>query len=60
MTFFELGLGDFVMNYSWERMFEDYNISRGGLMGLGFLFMVFAPWLAAKLRSKQALIAKCN
>ena len=50
MTLFEFGLGLFVMNYSWERMFEDYNISRGGLMGFGLLFMIFTPWLAAKLR----------
>jgi hypothetical protein len=50
MTLFEFGLGNFVMNYSWERMFEDYNIQRGGLMGLGLLFMIFAPWLATKLR----------
>jgi hypothetical protein len=50
MALFEFGLGLLVMNYSWERMFEDYDISRGGLMGLGLLFMIFAPWLAAKLR----------
>ena len=50
MTLFEFGLGIIVMNYSWERMFEDYDVSRGGLMGFGLLFMVFAPWLAAKAR----------
>jgi len=33
-------------------MLEDYDISRGGLMGFGLLFMIFAPWLAAKLRSE--------
>ncbi len=50
MTLFEFGLGLFVMNYSWERMFEDYDLSRGGLMGFGLLFMLFAPWLVAKAR----------
>lgn len=50
MTLFEFGLGHFVMNYSWERMLEDYDLSRGGLMGFGLLFMICAPWLAAKLR----------
>lgn len=49
-TLFEFGLGRFVLNYSWERMFEDYNISRGGMMEFGLLFMIFAPWLAAKIR----------
>lgn len=50
MTLFEFGLGIFVMNYSWERMFEDYDLSRGGLMGFGLLFMFFAPFLAVKIR----------
>jgi len=50
---FEFGLGYFVLNYSWERMFEDYDISRGGLMGFGLLFMVLIPYLAAKLRGLE-------
>lgn len=50
---FEFGLGRFVMNLSWERIFEDYDISRGGLMGFGLLFMVFAPYIAAKFRKSN-------
>jgi hypothetical protein len=50
---FEFGLGFYVLNYSRERMFEDYDVSRGGLMGFGILFMVFAPYLAAKLRDRR-------
>jgi hypothetical protein len=56
MTLFEFGLGYFVMNYSREQMLEDYDVSRGGLMGFGLLFMIFAPWLAAKLRGKKSQI----
>jgi hypothetical protein len=48
---FEFGLGRFVLSYSWERIFEDYDLTRGGLMGFGLLFMLFAPLLADKLRS---------
>ena len=48
MTAFEFGLGIFVMDYSWARMFEDYDLSRGGLMVFGLLFMFFSPWLATK------------
>jgi hypothetical protein len=51
MTLFEFGLGILVMNYSWARMLEDYDLSRGGLMGIGLIFMFFAPFLAAKLRN---------
>ena len=47
---FEFGLGIFVLNYSRERMLEDYDVSRGGFMAFGILFMVFAPYLAARLR----------
>jgi hypothetical protein len=50
---FEFGLGYFVLNYSWERMFEDYDLSRGGLMGFGLLFMAFAPYLAARWRGMK-------
>lgn len=48
---FELGLGIFVFAYSWERIFEDYNVARGGLMGFGLLFMLFAPFLAESLQA---------
>jgi hypothetical protein len=47
---FEFGLGLFVLGYSWERMIEDYHLAKGGLMGLGLLFLLSAPWLAARLR----------
>ena len=50
---FEFGLGIFVLNYSRERMLEDYDVSRGGLMGFGILFMFFAPWLASKFRGAK-------
>jgi hypothetical protein len=48
--FFELALGFLILGLSRERVFEDYDISRGGLMAFGVLFMIFAPYLAARLR----------
>lgn len=47
---FEFGIGLFVLGYTRERMFEDYDISRGGLMGFGLAFMLITPYLAARLR----------
>jgi hypothetical protein len=47
---FEVGLGRLVLGYSWERILEDYNLSRGGLMSLGMVFLVFSPLIAARLR----------
>jgi hypothetical protein len=54
---FEFGLG-WMLNYSRERMMQDYDLSRGGLMGFGLLFIVFAPYLAAKLRGLKIRIDK--
>lgn len=46
---FEIGLG-IILGYSRQRMLEDYDFSRGGLMAFGLVFLIFAPNLAAKLR----------
>ena len=50
---FELSLGRFVLGYSWERILSDYNLPKGGLMGFGLLFLLFAPRLAARLRGAR-------
>lgn len=55
---FEFALGFIILGYSRERVFEDYDISRGGLMGFGLIFMLFAPVLAAKLRGIKTPMAK--
>ena len=50
LTFlFEVGLG-LVVGYDWNRIFEDYDLSKGGLMGLGLLAMLFTPLIAARVR----------
>jgi hypothetical protein len=46
---FEIVLGRMVLDYEWDRIVEDYDVRRGGLMGFGLLFMFFAPLLAARL-----------
>jgi len=50
MAAFEVGLG-LASGYPLERILLDYNISEGRLMVLGMLFMLFAPWLAARVRA---------
>lgn len=51
---FELILGRVVMGLSWERIFEDYNMARGGLLPLGFVVLLLAPFIASKVhRLKQ-------
>lgn len=47
---FELALGRLVLGLPWARILEDYDLPSGGLMGLGLLFMLFAPLIAARVR----------
>jgi hypothetical protein len=46
---FEVLLGRFVLGVSWEQIASDYNIANGGLMVVGLLIMLFAPYIIAKL-----------
>jgi hypothetical protein len=52
---FEIALGRYALGLSWERIAEDYDVTRGGLLGLGLLFMAAAPTLAARLRSANSV-----
>lgn len=46
---FEIALGR-LLGFEWRRLFEDYDLPHGGLMGLGLVVMLFTPLLAARLR----------
>jgi hypothetical protein len=48
MLCFEFGVGLAIGN-SIEQMLAEYDLSRGGLMGVGFLVLLFAPALAARV-----------
>lgn len=45
---FEIFLGRFILDLSWERIYSDYDMANGGLMLFGMLVMLFAPLIAAK------------
>lgn len=53
IVIFETGLGA-LLGYTRERLLADYNLARGGLMGFGLLFLLFAPMLGAKLRGMNS------
>jgi hypothetical protein len=52
---FEITLGRLVLNLSWDQITEDYDISRGGFLGFGLLFMAVSPLLAARFRRTKPL-----
>lgn len=47
---FEVMLGRFAMGLSWEQIIADYDITEGRLMMFGFVFLMFSPIIAAKMR----------
>ncbi len=53
---FEVALGKLILDLPWERIFEDYDVTRGGLLGFGLLFMLLSPMVAGKVR-KIKLVA---
>ncbi len=54
MMAFEVAFGRLVAGASWERLAADYNLARGGLLGLGMAWLLCAPWLAHTIRQKRA------
>lgn len=52
---FEVMLGRLVLDSSWDRITEDYDITRCGLLGFGIMFMLVSPLLANVLtRAKHS------
>jgi len=47
MAAFDVLLGRFYIGYSWSRIAQDFDPSRGGFMALGLALMVLAPWIVA-------------
>lgn len=50
---FEVGLERLVLGLPWDRITEDYDLTRGGFLGLGLLFMAVSPLLAAWVRGQK-------
>lgn len=50
---FEVVLGRLVLGASWARILSDYDVTSGGLMSFGMVFMIFLPLLARRLRCGQ-------
>jgi hypothetical protein len=50
---FEAGLGRLVLRYSWERVVSDSDLRRGGLLPVGLLVLVLAPWLSSRLAGRR-------
>ena len=49
---FEFGFGHFVFRRSWGDLVSDFNIFRGVFLLFGMAVLMFAPVIAARLRSR--------
>ncbi|HEY9816544.1 MAG TPA: hypothetical protein V6D20_12215 [Candidatus Obscuribacterales bacterium] len=49
---FEVGLGRWVLDYSWTQIWADYDVFQGALMPLGLGLMVLSPIIGGIIRSR--------
>lgn len=54
---FEAGLGRLVLGYDWAGIAADFDLTRGGLLPLGLMFMAVAPWLVGEHRRRRVAAA---
>ena len=50
MLALDLGFGRLVFHFPWARIAADFDLRRGGLLGLGLLWLALAPLLAGVAR----------
>lgn len=53
MMGFEVAFGRWVAGASWQQLAADYNLAQGGLLGLGMLWLLCAPRLAAVVHQRR-------
>ena len=50
MLTFEIAAGRWLAGFTWERIASDYDLSNGGLLGLGMIVLALSPLIAARVR----------
>lgn len=50
MLSYDLGLGRWVFHFAWPRLWAEFDLRKGGLLGVGMLVLLLAPLLVAKLQ----------
>lgn len=52
MLALDLYFGRVVFRSPWERIWAEFDLRRGGLLGLGMFVLWVAPWLVARLQDR--------
>lgn len=55
---YEVALGRFVFHRSWGEIVADFDLSRGRLLPLGLLFLLFSPLIGARLGGRIGSAAR--
>ncbi|MBL9186810.1 MAG: hypothetical protein JNK23_04980 [Opitutaceae bacterium] len=50
MIAFDVGFGRWVFRASWERIFEEFDLTRGRWLSIGMAVVFAAPWFVFRLR----------
>jgi apolipoprotein N-acyltransferase len=50
---FEFGFGHYVMGNSWEKLFHDYNLSKGRVWGVLLIWITIAPYIFYKILNRK-------
>jgi hypothetical protein len=58
LTFsFEMVVGR-LRGRNWQSLLADYDITRGGLMSIAMLLLLFAPLIAAAFRNRKSAVSR--
>ena len=49
MLIFDVSFGRLYLHLSWKRIWSDFDISQGGLLGLGMIALLVTPWIVVQL-----------
>lgn len=55
---FELGLGRLILRLPWDRIASDYDLSRGGLLSIGLMFLLLSPLIASRFLSRRRVMMR--
>jgi hypothetical protein len=50
MLAFDVAFGRLVFHASWRRIAAEFDFRQGGLLAIGMVIVLLAPWLAARMR----------
>lgn len=51
MLIFDIGLGKYIFHYSWKRIGDDFNLSKGNFLTIGMIVLFLTPLIITFIRN---------